>query len=833
MLKAIAGLILASVVASATAADTSRTTLLLDGTWQVAEGTNDVPPAVFTSTMLVPGLVTQAVPALDTNAAESVRQSTFWLRRSFTLPAALPEVAFLRLGQALYGFKVRVNGRAVTLPPSITAMGQVPVAFDIRPYLKPGTNELCIAVNTMGGMPSDRRRNHLQEMLPVSGKIGVGWDFEKRSYIPGITDSVELTLAQTPFIRLTQVVSELSGVTPAARVHVWLQGVPAGKSPVTVAIRESKSGKTVGSAMVEAEGDAQGNAQVVAQIELPAGHLWTPEDPFLYSARITTDKDSCETRFGLRTFTFDPKTKRAILNGKPYFMRGTNYCLQRFMEDSECARLPWDRTWVRNLHKQAKTMNWNSIRYCVGLMPAFWYDIADEEGFLIQDEYPLWTSVKPFDGTTDALEKDYRSMMEAHWNHPSVVLWDSCNETNIKETGEALARVRALDLSNRPWDNGWGPAALPTDSLESHPYAYPSGGGLGWLETERHTPYTLGSDWRGHTGYGRNAVVANEYAGLWLTREGVPCLSIVHYDKIIPRAKATPAIYRRIYAQDLSAETEFWRHARTQAAVMEFCSLGYSRADGQTGDHFLAGRVAELKLDPEFEKRARDAFAPVGVMLQFRKATLTCGQTHTLSVSLINDLEQPWQGTVALRLTRDGRVLKEWTKEGALAPQGTASVSFENIEPPESSGPCELSAEIKGHDGKIVRSVRDIALTPPAKASSTAGAGFAAECAFDGDDASRWAAAPRDNQWLQLDLLAKKTISRVELDWETAFDLEYAIEVSDDATTWTRVYHTANGKGGREVVEFPEVAARYVRFYSIKRSTSFGPSLWELKVGNP
>jgi len=24
---------------------------------------------------------------------------------------------------------------------------------------------------------------------------------------------------------------------------------------------------------------------------------------------------------------------------------------------------------------------------------------------------------------------DYRAMLESHWNHPSVVIWDACNES--------------------------------------------------------------------------------------------------------------------------------------------------------------------------------------------------------------------------------------------------------------------------------------------------------------------------------------------------------------------------------------------------------------------
>ena len=54
------------------------------------------------------------------------------------------------------------------------------------------------------------------------------------------------------------------------------------------------------------------------------------------------------------------------------------------------AALPWNEDWVRLLHRRFKDMQWNSLRYCIGLAPEAWYRIADEEGILIQDEFPIW-----------------------------------------------------------------------------------------------------------------------------------------------------------------------------------------------------------------------------------------------------------------------------------------------------------------------------------------------------------------------------------------------------------------------------------------------------------
>jgi beta-galactosidase len=686
-----------------------RATLQLDGIWQVGEGTADAPPASFDRTMQVPGLVAHAEPAFEADGMASRRQTTFWLRRAFTLPEPLATVAVLRIGQALYGFKVRINGASAAENTS----GQAPSSIDVRRFLKPGLNEICIAVNTMPGFSPEGKRDWGEEhgnIVPPP-KVPVGWDFEKDNFIPGITDSVELVTAETPFVRLTQVVPDIQ--KPAATVHVWLQGVPAGKSPVSVTVSEWMSGNAVGETLVHAEGDAQGNAHVIVRVDLPNGKLWSPESPFLYTARVTTANDSHTTRFGLRTFTFDPQSRRAILNGKPYFMRGTNYCLQRFMDDPKiCQHLPWDKSWVRGLHQKGKSMQWNTIRYCIGLMPQFWYDIADEVGFLIQDEYPLWTLELPLEnsinGSVEALAKDYRAMLEAHWNHPSVVIWDACNESQHRESGEAIKRVRDLDLSNRPWDNGWNQPQRPTDSVEAHPYYFSEAKGHAWLsglETANRNADPGRANMKAPP-----CVIVNEYGWLWINRDGSPTtLTYPIFKRILGHANSA-SNNRHLYALFQAAETEFWRHARSAAAVMEFCSLGYCHLGvGMTSDHFLEnGGVKNLELEPEFLKYVGDAFAPVGVMIQYWKPEMTAGQTLPLSISLINDLEKPWSGRVSLRFIREGKTVAEFTKPAELPPQGAVLVAFDAVAVPATAGDYQLVAAINGADDKPVQSVREI-----------------------------------------------------------------------------------------------------------------------------
>jgi beta-galactosidase len=93
-----------------------------------------------------------------------------------------------------------------------------------------------------------------------------------------------------------------------------------------------------------------GESKVVLQaVPVPGARLWSPESPSLYVLETGTDGDTTTTRFGMREFRFDTATRRAYLNGRVYFMRGSNITLHRFFEDPLSGTLPWDEAWVRKL----------------------------------------------------------------------------------------------------------------------------------------------------------------------------------------------------------------------------------------------------------------------------------------------------------------------------------------------------------------------------------------------------------------------------------------------------------------------------------------------------
>ncbi|GHJ16461.1 MULTISPECIES: discoidin domain-containing protein [unclassified Micromonospora] len=117
----------------------------------------------------------------------------------------------------------------------------------------------------------------------------------------------------------------------------------------------------------------------------------------------------------------------------------------------------------------------------------------------------------------------------------------------------------------------------------------------------------------------------------------------------------------------------------------------------------------------------------------------------------------------------------------------------------------------------------------PTTASSTENAGSPASNATDGNTGTRWSSAFADPQWIQVDLGATATVSRVSLTWEGAYARAYQVQTSTDGTTWTTVFSTTNGDGGTDDLTVSGTG-RYVRMYGTARATAYGYSLWEFQV---
>lgn len=695
-----------AVVAAAVAADIAptRRVVSLDGVWQVEQGSMVSLPKELSHTIVVPGLLDMARPAFAEVGMKSKLRDAFWYRRTFSVDGAVPEVALLKIRKAAWGAKVFLNGQL--LGEHLACF--TPAIWNVKPYLKGNgqPNELVIRIGA--------DRTAIPKGMPNA------WDFEKYRFIPGIFDSVELILTGSPYVINVQTAPDLP--KQSVRVVAEIQADKASETAVSIEICEAASGKAVASVQSPKLQWNRGQpSKVDVSIAIPQARLWSPEDPFLYVAKVSTSADSLCTRFGMRSFGADPKTGRMVLNGKPYYMRGTNVTAYRFFEDASRGDLPWRADWVRKLHRKYKSMHWNSIRYCIGFPPDFWYDIADEEGFLIQDEFPIWLGdgkpERPGDGpdnpTAEHIIPQYTAWMRERWNHPCVVIWDAQNESFTLETGKAIAAVRHLDLSNRPWENGYEEAQCPTDCAESHPYQfsrnYNADKGhflLKELATTSPVPWLTEQQRRKSV-----PVIINEYDWLWLNRDGSPtCLTEKVYKGLLG-PNSTVEQRRMLHARYVAALTEFWRCNRKAAGVLHFCELGYSRPSnkprpegGATCDDFLD--IEKLVLEPQFERYVRDAFAPLGIMVDFWADKITADSDAKFPVVVINDLYDDWQGNVRLKLFRDDKLVKEVTQTVKVPSLGRQSLAF-TVHIPRQTGHYRVEASVPVPNAPPTQSLRD------------------------------------------------------------------------------------------------------------------------------
>ena len=143
----------------------------------------------------------------------------------------------------------------------------------------------------------------------------------------------------------------------------------------------------------------------------------------------------------------------------------------------------------------------------------------------------------------------------------------------------------------------------------------------------------------------------------------------------------------------------------------------------------------------------------------------------------------------------------------------------------------------------------DLALGKPAFSSTIEGASFTPAMAVDGNSGTRWSSGQWMQQsgtgWIYVDLGAPFHINEVRLNWETAYALNYQIQVSDDALNWVAI-EAVSGNQAKGPVNFTGLSAtgRYVRIvctqvsagadnYSLYDFNVYGTPVTDLAQGRP
>jgi len=142
--------------------------------------------------------------------------------------------------------------------------------------------------------------------------------------------------------------------------------------------------------------------------------LWSPDEPKLYRAVIITANQELSLHFGIRRLTVDGT--RLLLNGEPYFFRGTcEHCYQPIT-----VHPTQDIVYYRKVIRTLKELGFNSIRFHTWVPPYAYMEAADELGMVMEVESPNNTSLE-----------EWQEIVRFCRRHPAVNIYCTGNEMLI------------------------------------------------------------------------------------------------------------------------------------------------------------------------------------------------------------------------------------------------------------------------------------------------------------------------------------------------------------------------------------------------------------------
>jgi beta-galactosidase len=176
--------------------------------------------------------------------------------------------------------------------------------------------------------------------------------------------------------------------------------------------------------------------------------LWSDEHPSLYTAvsevyssgKLT---DRVETKFGIRTITFDV-TNGFQLNGKRIKLKGG--CVHH--DNGPLGAQAYDRAEERRV-EILKASGYNAIRCAHNPPSPAFLNACDRLGmFVINEAFDIWKDAKNLYDYhlyfNEWWKEDLESMIIRDRNHPSVILWSIGNEIPNNNTPEVALTAKLM-----------------------------------------------------------------------------------------------------------------------------------------------------------------------------------------------------------------------------------------------------------------------------------------------------------------------------------------------------------------------------------------------------
>lgn len=316
------------------------------------------------------------------------------------------------------------------------------VKLDLTDKIKP-KNELRIIVNPVpkkASFPVDRS----QAAHVTKPAVSYTWDWHPRLVPLGIWDDTYLEIQSAAFVNDVKLNYELSKAFDAAKIKLNISGRNLQSVNYSWKLKDA-SGKEV----LQSSGKFNSNEQVIDK-ELSKPELWWPHDhgaPYLYTSVLEISDNSgliqtVSRKIGFRRVQLVmnegswnepagfPKTRsnppaQFVVNGRKIFAKGTNWV------NPEIFPGVITRERYNKLLDQAVEVNLNILRVWGGgiVNKESFFDLCDEKGILVWQEFPLACNHYPDDPHyLQILEQEATSIINRLREHPSLALWSGGNE---------------------------------------------------------------------------------------------------------------------------------------------------------------------------------------------------------------------------------------------------------------------------------------------------------------------------------------------------------------------------------------------------------------------
>lgn len=155
--------------------------------------------------------------------------------------------------------------------------------------------------------------------------------------------------------------------------------------------------------------------------------LWDEFSPELYElkAQLNTSKNKsfATVDFGMRNFS--RKGSVLTINNRAVILRGTLECDIFPLT----GHTPMDKEGWKKVFGTAKEWGLNHLRFHSWCPPQAAFEVADEMGFYLQIELPVWSlNIGKEEKVTNFLNEEAEHIIKEYGNHPSFCMWSMGNE---------------------------------------------------------------------------------------------------------------------------------------------------------------------------------------------------------------------------------------------------------------------------------------------------------------------------------------------------------------------------------------------------------------------